>query len=73
LSPPSPGVYDNATHLGGDPNQLYVGGQSSGGHLAAVALTTDWPRDFGLPADMIKGGMCTSQPGLREFLPSRVP
>jgi arylformamidase len=27
-------VHDNALHLGGDLNQLYVGGQSSGGHLA---------------------------------------
>ena len=35
-------VYENAAHFGGDPNRLYLGGQSSGGHLAAVALTTDW-------------------------------
>ena len=48
-------VYDNAALLGSDPKQIYVGGQSSGGHLAAVALTTDWPRDFGLPADIIQG------------------
>jgi hypothetical protein len=41
-------VYRNAVRFGIDPTRLYVGGQSSGGHLAAVALTTDWPRDFGL-------------------------
>src|SRR5262244_982544 len=34
-------IYDNAAHLGIDSNRLYVGGQSSGGHLAAVVLTTD--------------------------------
>ena len=60
-------VYDNAAHLGIDPNQLYIGGQSSGGHLAAVALTTVWSRDFGLPADIIKGGMCIS--GMYDLTP----
>ena len=50
-SPPIAWVYESAAHLGIDPNQLYIGGQSSDGHLAAVALTTDWPRDFGLPWD----------------------
>ena len=60
-------VYENAAHLGIDPNQLYIGGQSSGGHLAAVALTTDWPRDFGLPVDIIKGGMCIS--GIYDLIP----
>jgi len=42
-------VYDNAARLNADPTRLYVGGHSSGGHLAAVALTTDWRRDLGLP------------------------
>ena len=63
-------VFDNAANLGGDPKQLYVGGQSSGGPLAAVALTTDWLRDFGLPADMIKGGMCIS--GMYDLTPVRL-
>ena len=63
-------VYDNAAHLGSDPNRLYVCGQSSGGHLAAVALTTDWQRDFGLPADIIKGGMCIS--GMYDLMPVRL-
>ena len=63
-------VYENAAHVGSDPNQLYVGGQSSGGHLAAVALTTDWPRDFSLPVDIIKGGVCIS--GMYDLTPVRL-
>jgi arylformamidase len=60
-------VYRYAVRFGIDPTRLYVGGQSSGGHLAAVALTTDWPRDFGLPADIIKGGICIS--GMYDLTP----
>jgi arylformamidase len=60
-------VYRNAVQFGGDPDRLYIGGQSSGGHLAAVALTADWPREFGLPADIIKGGMCIS--GMYDLTP----
>jgi arylformamidase len=53
-------VYKNAASFGGDAAKLYVCGHSSGGHLAAVALTTDWKKDFGLPQDVIKGGVCIS-------------
>ena len=63
-------VFQNIARFGGDPNRLYLGGQSSGAHLAAVALTTDWRRDFGLPADTIKGGVCIS--GMYELTPVRL-
>jgi arylformamidase len=53
-------VYRNAQTFGGDPNRIYVSGHSSGGHLAGVVLTTDWRKDFNLPADTVKGGMCCS-------------
>ena len=60
-------VYRHAKELGGDPERIYVSGHSSGGHLAAVLLTTDWQKDFGLPADVIKGGLCCS--GIYELKP----
>jgi hypothetical protein len=37
----------------------YVSGHSSGGHLAGVILTADW-RELDLPADVVKGGLCSS-------------
>jgi arylformamidase len=63
-------VYRNAQSFGGDPNRLYITGHSSGGHLAGVALTTDWRKDFGLPADIIKGGLCGS--GMYDLKASRL-
>ena len=53
-------VYKNAGSFGGDPERLYIGGHSSGGHLCGVALVTDWQKDFGLPPTVVKGGLCMS-------------
>jgi arylformamidase len=53
-------VYKNAATFGGDPDRLFVGGHSSGGHLCGVALVTDWQKDFGLPDNAVKGGLCMS-------------
>jgi arylformamidase len=53
-------VARHAGDFGGDPGRIYVGGHSSGGHLAANVLVTDWAKDFGLPADLVKGGLCVS-------------
>ena len=53
-------VHRNAQGFGGDPNRIYVSGHSSGGHLAGVVLTTDWRKEFNLPADTVKGGLCCS-------------
>ena len=35
-----------------------------------VVLTTDWARDFDLPADTVKGGMCCS--GMFDLKPVRL-
>jgi arylformamidase len=53
-------TFANATTFGGDPERLYVGGHSSGGHLCGVVLVTDWKKDFGLPETAVRGGLCES-------------
>lgn len=63
-------VYRNADQFGGDPNQLYLSGHSSGGHLAGVLLTTDWEKKAGLPDDIIKAGLCCS--GMFDLEPVRL-
>ena len=63
-------TYKNAKSFGGDPGRLYVGGHSSGGHLCGVVLITDWQKEFGLPNDIIKGGVCMS--GMYDMKPVRL-
>ena len=48
-------VHAHARDFGGDPDRLHVVGKSSGSHLGGCVAITDWHRDFGLPADTVKG------------------
>jgi arylformamidase len=63
-------VYRNAASFGGDTRRLYIGGHSSGGHLAGIAMVTDWQKDFGLPPDMIAGALLMS--GMYDLKPARL-
>jgi len=63
-------VYKNAATFDGDPDRIYIGGHSSGGHLCGVALVTDWENDFGVPSTIVKGGLCIS--GMYELTPVRL-
>ena len=63
-------VYNNAEKFGGNSSRLYVCGHSSGGHLAGVVATTDWPKDFGLPQDVVKGALLAS--GMYDLKPVRL-
>ena len=63
-------VYRNAELFNGDKNRIYVCGHSSGAHLAAVCMTTDWESGFNLPQDFLKGGLCCS--GMYDLEPVRL-
>jgi arylformamidase len=63
-------TYKNAATFDGDPDRLFIAGHSSGGHLCGVALVTDWKGEFGLPSDIVKGGLCMS--GLYDLKPVRL-
>jgi arylformamidase len=62
-------VYNNAKSFGGDPNRIYVSGQSSGAHLAGNVVTTDWSK-YGVPKDVVKGGLLCS--GMYDLKPVRL-
>jgi arylformamidase len=63
-------VYQNAASFGADRDRIYVGGRSSGSHLGGCVLITDWAKDFGLPADLVKGALLGS--GMYDLKPVRL-
>ena len=63
-------VYKNASSFNGDPNKIYISSHSSGAHLAGVTLTTNWEKNYGLPMDIIKGGVLCS--GMYDLKPVRL-
>lgn len=63
-------TYEHAAEFSGDASRIHVSGHSSGGHLAGTVLTTDWPGDYGLPSDIVRGGLCVS--GMFDLEPVRL-
>ncbi len=53
--------------FGGDPARLTLSGHSAGGHLVGMAMATDWPGGYGLPADLLRGAVALS--GLFDLRP----
>jgi arylformamidase len=61
-------IHRDAGRLGVARERIHLVGHSSGGHLAACAMTTDWAA-LGLPQP-IKGGLCVS--GIYDLRPVRL-
>ncbi len=62
-------TYRHAEDFGGDRERIYVSGHSAGGQLTAMCLSTDWPGEYGLPDDIIKGALAIS--GVFDLRPLR--
>lgn len=59
-------VFQNISEHGGNPDRVFIGGHSAGGHYTPLlALTSDWQGPRGLPADVIKG--CLPISGVYQF------
>lgn len=49
-----------APNFNADPSRIFVAGHSAGGHQVGMLLATDWPGEYDLPNNIIKGGISIS-------------
>ncbi len=62
-------LYGHAGRLGFDRDAIYVAGHSAGGQQVGMLMATDWLGEYGLPPDVIKGGIAIS--GVFDLEPLR--
>ena len=59
-------IHANIADYGGDPNRLFAGGHSAGGHYTALlGVSGEWRQPRDLPADIVKG--CLPISGVYRF------
>ncbi|MGE5148325.1 MAG: alpha/beta hydrolase [Candidatus Eiseniibacteriota bacterium] len=62
-------LHRHAYRLGFDAERIHVSGHSAGGHLVGMLLATDWEREYGVPAGVIRGATTIS--GIFDLEPIR--
>jgi arylformamidase len=53
-------LHGKASNFNADPSRLFVSGHSAGGQQVAMLSATDWGNEYGLPDDVIRGGVAIS-------------
>lgn len=53
-------LYQNGATFGIDPERIFIGGSSAGGHLVGMLLADGWHDEFALPTNVVKGAMALS-------------
>lgn len=53
-------LYHHGSEHGGDPANIYVSGNSAGGHLTGCTLMPGWHNDYGVPDNVVKGACAMS-------------
>ncbi|MGS1096466.1 alpha/beta hydrolase (plasmid) [Aquamicrobium terrae] len=62
-------TYRNCAQFGGDPDRIFISGNSAGGHLVAELADRTWLDGYGLPRNVIKGTTAIS--GIFDLDPVR--
>ncbi|VTR57040.1 alpha/beta hydrolase fold [Serratia fonticola] len=64
---PFPGSITIARSFGIDPERIFIGGSSAGGHLSGMLIADDWQTSYRVPPQVIKGALALS--GLFDIRP----
>lgn len=60
-------LHKEGRRYGIDPERIFVGGSSAGGHLTGTVISGGWHGEFGVPEDVVKGALPVS--GLFHLAP----
>ncbi|WP_333780872.1 alpha/beta hydrolase [Dryocola boscaweniae] len=60
-------LYHHSAPFGIDPERIFVGGSSAGGHLTGMLIADNWQKSYRVPTNVIKGALGLS--GLYDIRP----